>query len=154
MIVAVKLIPVGESGKDEPGVHEAVTEIAGQRIVTYARLEKVDDLDGESIENVETYRFSAFDDEGEQTFHEIDLSPEGLERFREALKPYVHVSREALPNASSTQKTLTSAGKGEWLKRCRAWLKEAGEEVGEKGRIPNSLQEKYVSAHPDDPKPE
>lgn len=152
--MAVKLIPVSESEKDKPGVHEAVTEIAGHTVVTYARLEKVDDLNSETTENVETYRFSAFDDEGEQTFHEIDLSPESLEKFREVLKPYVAVSREAVTTGTVTQKTLTSTGKSEWLKRCRAWLKEKGEEIGDKGRISNDLQEKYLSANPTDPKPE
>ncbi|MFE0525842.1 histone-like nucleoid-structuring protein Lsr2 [Streptomyces sp. NPDC058954] len=141
--------------KEESGVHEAVTEIAGQRIITYARLEKVDDLDGETVKDVETYRFSAFDDEGEQTYHEIDLSPESLEKFRDVLKPYVSASREAAPvSVGTTQKTLASGAKSEWLKRCRAWLKENNEEIGDKGRIPNSLQDKYVSAHPEDPKPE
>lgn len=154
--MATKLIQVSESEKNEPGVHEAVTEIAGQRLITYARLERVDDLDGETTKDVETFRFVAFDDDGEQMTREIDLSPESLEKFRDALKPFVSVSREdtSSTHLGSAQRTLTSAGKSEWMKRCRTWLKENGEEIGDKGRIPNSLQEKYLSANPNDPKPE
>jgi nucleoid-associated protein Lsr2 len=94
-----------------------------------------DDLDGGPAD--ETVRFGLGG-----TQYEIDLNKKNARAFRKQLAPYVEHARRAgrgqrrPRNSSSRQR---SGG-------IRAWAKEQGIAVSERGRIPASVVEQYEAA--------
>ncbi|GAA0447057.1 hypothetical protein ACFQ2B_06650 [Streptomyces stramineus] len=119
--MAVKFVQVEEAQKDEPGVEEAVTTtvIGGQTITTttYGRLIQHDDLKPDVTEDVllvevlipvmstEEYETGEMNEDGSPAIavkpclvyerRELDMGPETLKEYLEALQPYAAVSREA-----------------------------------------------------------
>jgi hypothetical protein len=96
-----------------------------------------DDLTGGPAE--QTIRF-AF----EGTEYEIDLNAKNAAKFSKQLAPYVAHARRA-GRAQSRGAGRTAAGR----KRSgdiRAWAKEHGLAVSERGRIPASVVEQYSAA--------
>jgi hypothetical protein len=96
-----------------------------------------DDLDG--TEGASTVSFGL---DGQS--YEIDLSDKNAEKLRKALKPF-------LDNA--TRVTSVKAGKRSKASRTtsnaadvRAWARENGYAVPERGRIPSEIREAYESA--------
>ncbi|MDX2689286.1 histone-like nucleoid-structuring protein Lsr2, partial [Streptomyces scabiei] len=155
--MALRVTPVDASKKDEEGVEEAKTFIAGQTITTYARLERVDDLDGETTEDVQTVEFLLWDDTEGKVIErrEIDLCAENRKKFVEAMRPYVDASREVTqPATAPKQSTGTSAAQSQWLQRAKEWLRNAGHEVKDRGRVPQNLIDIYLKNNPNDPRPE
>ena len=96
-----------------------------------------DDLDGGPA--AETVRF-AFD--GAE--YEIDLSKKNAAAFGKQLAPYIEHARKA-GRAQPRRGGRTSAGR-QRSSDIRAWAKEHGLAVSERGRIPASVQEQYHAA--------
>lgn len=106
----------------------------------------VDDLDGSVLEigEGETVLFSL-----DGIAYEIDLTEENAAALRDALAPYIGAARSV--------STRSSAGNGGGRPRrrtgqqdytaIRAWAKENGHSVSERGRIPASVLEAYEAAH-------
>ena len=102
-----------------------------------------DDIDGGEAN--ETVRFGI---DGGQ--YEIDLSSENATKLREALRPYVSAGRRASsaknPRSSGTTTRPSRSGNPETPK-IRAWAKEQGLQVSDRGRIHQDIQDKYYAAH-------
>jgi hypothetical protein len=97
-----------------------------------------DDLTGGPAE--QTVRF-AFDG----TDYEIDLSAKNAAAFGKQLAPYIERARRA-GRAPSRRSGRTAAGR-QRSGDIRAWAKEHGLAVSERGRIPASVVEQYQAAN-------
>jgi nucleoid-associated protein Lsr2 len=96
-----------------------------------------DDLTGGPAE--ETIRF-AF----EGTDYEIDLNAKNAAKFRKQLAPYLEHARR-VGRAQGRRPGRTAAGR-QRSGDIRAWAKEHGVAVSERGRIPASVVEQYHAA--------
>jgi hypothetical protein len=96
-----------------------------------------DDLTGGPA--AETVRF-AF----EGTGYEIDLSAKNAAAFRKLLAPYVEHARKA--GRAQGRRAGRTAASRQRSGDIRAWAKEHGLVVSERGRIPASVVEQYHAA--------
>lgn len=171
--MANKTTPVTEADKDKPGVFHTTAEVPGVGTVDlYVKVERVDDVDGTTTEDVQTLRFavpvwvepeedSEEDSEGHWSLghKEIHLGKAQRDNLAEALESFVKVSRDYTPTAVATQPLITASNPAlsEWLRRVRKWLEENRAELGIKsssrGRLKAEYQEIYVKDNPDDPRP-
>lgn len=100
----------------------------------------VDDLDGSEAD--ETVRFGL-----DGTSYEIDLTSAHAAELREALAPYVGHARKSGSGGRRTRSSSTSSSSGPAAADVRAWGRENGYDVPERGRIPAELREAYDAAH-------
>lgn len=98
-----------------------------------------DDLDG--TEGAETVSFGI-----DGASYEIDLSEANRSRLADGLAPFIAAGRRANRNAGrrgggrSTSPSVDRAA-------VRAWAREAGLNVSERGRISSDVMNKYEAAH-------
>lgn len=107
----------------------------------------VDDIDGSVLDigEGETVHFSL-----DGVAYEIDVTTENAVALREAFAPYVASARTI-----SSARGGASSGSGRPRRRAgqqdysaiRAWAKDNGHKVSERGRIPASVVEAYEAAH-------
>jgi len=101
----------------------------------------VDDMSGDEIAEGKgrTVKF-AFDG----TSYEIDLSNKNVAAFEKAIAPFIEAGRKA-----GRTSTRASSGRNnkEELAAARAWLRENGHTVSDKGRIPANLLELFRSSN-------
>jgi hypothetical protein len=97
-----------------------------------------DDLTGGPAE--QTVRFAL-----DGTDYEIDLSAKNAAAFGRQLAPYLEHARRAGP-ATSRRSGRAAVG-AQRSGDIRAWAKEHGLAVSERGRIPASVVEQYQAAH-------
>jgi hypothetical protein len=124
----------------------------------------IDDLDGESeAEGTVPFSLDGVD-------YEIDLSEENAEDLREIFAPYIAAARRtggrrasgggrsrsgssSSSASSSSPGSSSSSGSGsglaargrQALKEIRAWAKENGWAVSDRGRLPNNVVQAYDS---------
>jgi hypothetical protein len=96
-----------------------------------------DDLTGGPAD--QTVRF-AFDG----TEYEIDLSAKNAAAFSKLLAPYIEHGRET--GRAQARRAGRTAASRQRLGDIRAWAKEHGLAVSERGRIPASVAEQYHAA--------
>ena len=112
---------------------------------TYTVLE--DDIDGgEASEKI------AFGLDGAQ--YEIDLSDDNAARLRDALAPFIAHARRADGRRSSGRGRVSSGRAGRGRERgagspaeIRAWARENGWDVPDRGRVSSEVREAYEAAH-------
>jgi hypothetical protein len=93
-----------------------------------------DDLDGGPAE--QTLRFALSGSE-----YEIDLNNKNAKAFRKQLAPYIEHARKAgRGQPRRSVRTSTSRGRSAGI---RAWAKDHGIPVSDRGRIPASVVEQY-----------
>ncbi|MFF5265484.1 Lsr2 family protein [Actinomadura viridis] len=97
----------------------------------------IDDLDGGAAD--ETVAFSV--DGGA---YEIDLSSANAKKLRDSLQPFVEKSRKA---AVTRRHRGRSTSNRERSAEIRAWARDHGIKVNERGRIPANVIEKFEAAH-------
>ena len=88
----------------------------------------IDDIDGTPAES--TVYFGL-----EGMHYEIDLSQDNLNKLREFLRPYIKAGRRSAPPSSDE------------AARIRAWAKEKGYDVSDRGRLSHEIIVKYREAH-------
>ena len=98
-----------------------------------------DDLEGGPAD--ETVQFGV---DGQQ--YEIDLSTANAEKLREALRPFAAAGRRAQGKTTRTTGTRSSTGGNPETAKIRAWAKENGYEVSDRGRIHQSVKDAYYAA--------
>ena len=98
----------------------------------------VDDLDGGPAD--ETVQLSL-----DGVSYEIDLNSANAQALREAVAPYIGHARR-VGGRRSTGRRGTS-GRSSDTAAMRAWAKEQGLPVNERGRIPADIVAKYEAAH-------
>jgi Lsr2 len=113
----------------------------------------VDDIDGTDAAETVTFGLDGAD-------YEIDLSEENADRLREAFALYIGHAREtrrsggggrrrsAGGRSSRNGRAARSASTGGTsASEIRAWARENGFQVPDRGRIPGEVREAYESAH-------
>lgn len=108
-----------------------------QRVVHYLE----DDLDGG--EAAETVTFSL-----DGTSYEIDLNEEHARQLRDSVAGYIEVARRASgrPRARGAGAEHRRARK-ERLAQIRAWAREHGYEVSDRGRVSAEIRRAYAEAN-------
>ncbi|OLZ74233.1 hypothetical protein AV521_00605 [Streptomyces sp. IMTB 2501] len=114
-------------------------------MATKVLIVNVDDLDGtESAEPgiIQTITFGL-----DGASFEIDLTGENEAELRTLLAPYVAAGRKAQGEAGRpAQRSAARSGITLDTKTVRAWARENGYEVNDRGRIPVEIQEAYRQA--------
>jgi hypothetical protein len=104
----------------------------------------VDDLDGS--EATETVSFAL-----DGTNYEIDLNDDNASALREALAGYVGHARKVAGGRRSGRKagasSASAAAGGPSAADIRAWARDNGFELSERGRVPAEVRQAYDAAH-------
>ncbi|SES18039.1 Lsr2 family protein [Streptomyces sp. NBC_01485] len=101
----------------------------------------VDDLDGGEADETVTFALDG------KTF-EIDLTTGNADKLRGLLEPYVKGGRRTGGRASGGRgKARAASGGSQDTAQIRAWAKENGYEVNDRGRVPASIREAYEKAN-------
>lgn len=103
----------------------------------------IDDIDGTDLgDSAETITFSF---NGKD--YTIDLGEANAEAFHEAITPYVEAAQKV--SGAKRRSTRKSGGKNSAgdTKAIRAWARENGYNVSERGRIPADVMAAYTDAH-------
>lgn len=95
-----------------------------------------DDLEGGPA--TETLQFSM----GGRDY-EIDLNVKNASRFRNQLKPFIDHAR---PAGAAKRRPTRSAASRQRSAAVRAWAKQQGIELSDRGRIPASVVEQYQAS--------
>jgi Lsr2 len=97
--------------------------------------------DGE-VEGTETVSF-AFDG----TAYEIDVCATHAKELREKFGQYTEHARRATSAAGGRRRRARSGPGRERSSEIRAWAKQRGHKVSERGRIPAAIIAEYESSH-------
>lgn len=102
----------------------------------------VDDLDGGEADETVTF---ALDGKS----YEIDLTTANADKLRGLLEPYLKGGRRTGGRASGRGKARATAvgGGNQDTAAIRAWAKDNGFEVNDRGRVPASIREAYDKAN-------
>lgn len=102
----------------------------------------VDDLDGGEADETVTF---ALDGKS----YEIDLTTANADKLRGLLEPYLKGGRRTGGRGSSGRGKSRAAATGgnQDTAQIRAWAKDNGFEVNDRGRVPASIREAYEKAN-------
>jgi len=104
-------------------------------------VELVDDIDGSPAE--ETVVFSL-----DGTDYEIDLSSAHADQLRTALAPFTGKARKPARTDAPAKPAAPSAQIPERSLEIRAWARQHGIEISERGRIPGQIQQAFDAKDP------
>jgi hypothetical protein len=107
-------------------------------VATETIVRLIDDLDGTSAER--TVSFSV-----DGTGYEIDLSKKNIAALEKALKPFVESARTS-GRSRRNGRGRSRATSGMDLQAVRAWAREHGHDVADRGRIAEPIVEAYRAA--------
>jgi hypothetical protein len=96
----------------------------------------VDDIDGTPAEETVSFALDGKD-------YEIDLNAKNAGKLRDALAPYVGHARRA----AGRRRGRSSAGSGPSPADIRAWARDNGFNVPDRGRVSSEVREAYAAAH-------
>jgi hypothetical protein len=97
----------------------------------------VDDIDGSEADGTVRFGLSGVD-------YEIDLSKDHADQFAAAIGPYLEAARK-VSAAKRAARTTRPARHDQ--SDVRAWARDQGLKVSDRGRIPADVLAKYESAH-------
>jgi hypothetical protein len=103
----------------------------------------VDDIDGSDATETVSFALDGVD-------YEIDLSDEHAEAIREAVSLYIGHARRTGGRRRSNRRASSGAGAdsaGASAADIRAWARENGWDVPERGRVSAEVREAYSAAH-------
>ncbi|MFG2221916.1 Lsr2 family protein [Streptomyces sp. NPDC050161] len=96
-----------------------------------------DDLTGEESSEAATHTLSL-----DGVTYELDLGPDSYDRLLEAMAPFTKVGRRT----GKARKPRNAAASSEDTAAIRAWAKENGYNVNDRGRVPADIREAYAKA--------
>lgn len=99
-------------------------------------VELTDDLDGSKADRTVSFGF-----EGKN--YEIDLSKRNANAFEKSMRPYVAAARQVRPSRRTSVRSSAARGPKRDLAAVRAWAKENGYQVSDRGRVPAAVIEAY-----------
>lgn len=102
------------------------------------RVELLDDLTGTAASETVTFALDGVS-------YEIDLSEENAAQLRDTMNPYVIAGRRTAGRAKKGRSTNPS-GSGQDLEKVRAWARENGYDVKDRGRIAANIMDAYRNA--------
>ncbi|MFE1953300.1 MULTISPECIES: histone-like nucleoid-structuring protein Lsr2 [Streptomyces] len=101
----------------------------------------VDDLDGGEADETVTFALDG-------KTYEIDLTTANADKLRGLLDPYLKGGRRTGGRAASGRgKARAASGGNQDTAAIRAWAKENGHEVNDRGRVPQKVREAYEKAN-------
>lgn len=101
------------------------------------------DLEEGTTEAQETIQFGLGN-----TSYEIDLCANHAQQIRSTLEPFVaHARKAGSAPAGGRRRRERSASNREQSASIRAWAKDRGIQVNERGRIPASVVKEYEQSH-------
>ncbi|MEU6079926.1 Lsr2 family protein [Streptomyces sp. NPDC047108] len=101
----------------------------------------VDDLDGGEADETVTFALDG-------KTYEIDLKASNADKLRGLLEPYTKSGRRTGGRAASGRKARAAASGGSQdTAKIRAWAKENGYSVNDRGRVPAEIREAYEKAN-------
>ena len=99
----------------------------------------VDDIDGGEADETVTFALDG-------KTYEIDLNAKNASKLRSALEPYLKNGRRTGRTSGGRKSRSSSSGSSDTAK-IRAWAKEHGYEVNDRGRVPANIREAYEKAN-------
>jgi len=110
----------------------------------------VDDLTGEAAEDISTVEFGV-----DGIAYELDLTDDNSAKLRDALAPYASAGRKISGRrrgGTRPGRTIRSTGSAagydrETLKSIRAWAKNNGHSVSDRGRLPLTVLNAWEADH-------
>lgn len=125
----------------QPGRSAIGIEIHGvTRVAQKVNIVLVDDIDGTTADQTVGFALDG-------VAYEIDLTDKNAAALRDALAPYVGHARKVGTRRSGGSRAASSASGGASAKDIRAWAREAGQDVPERGRVSAELRAAYEAAH-------
>lgn len=108
------------------------------------KVELLDDIDGTEAAQTVTFALDGIE-------YEIDLSDENAEALRTELAAYIQASRRTggrkrRNTAAGATSTPSSSTSREYSKKVRAWAKDSGYEVSDRGRLSTEIVDLYERA--------
>ncbi|MEV2216831.1 Lsr2 family protein [Streptomyces sp. NPDC050997] len=101
----------------------------------------VDDIDGGEADETVTFALDG-------KTYEIDLTTTNADNLRGLLEPYVKGGRRTGGRASGGRgKARAASGGSQDTAQIRAWAKDNGYEVNDRGRVPQTIREAYEKAN-------
>ncbi|MGW7007434.1 histone-like nucleoid-structuring protein Lsr2 [Streptomyces sp. NPDC054933] len=101
----------------------------------------VDDITGGEADETVTFALDG-------ATYEIDLTTENADKLRGLLAEYVDAGRKTGGRSRGRGRTVrTVAASSQDTAKIRAWAKENGYEVNDRGRVPATIREAYEKAH-------
>jgi hypothetical protein len=101
----------------------------------------VDDLDGGEADETVTFALDG-------KTYEIDLTTANADKLRGLLEPYVKGGRRTGGRTSGGRgKARVASGGSQDTAQIRAWAKENGYDVNDRGRVPAIIREAYEKAN-------
>nr|WP_157166492.1 Lsr2 family protein [Streptomyces typhae] len=101
----------------------------------------VDDLDGGEADETVTFALDG-------KTYEIDLTTANADKLRGLLEAYVKSGRRTGGRSSGRGKSrAATSGGSQDTAQIRAWAKDNGFEVNDRGRVPASIREAYEKAN-------
>lgn len=101
----------------------------------------VDDLDGGEADETVTFALDG-------KTYEIDLTTSNADKLRGLLEPYLKGGRRTGGRSAGRGKARAAAsGGGQDTAQIRAWAKENGHDVNDRGRVPANIRQAYEDAH-------
>ena len=101
----------------------------------------VDDIDGGEADETVTFALDG-------KTYKIDLTTTNADKLRGLLDPYVKGGRRTGGRTSGGRgKARVASGGSQDTAQIRAWAKENGYEVNDRGRVPQSIREAYEKAN-------
>ncbi|MEU1624349.1 Lsr2 family protein [Streptomyces sp. NPDC020096] len=101
----------------------------------------VDDITGGEADETVTFALDG-------ATYEIDLTTENADKLRGLLSEYVDAGRKTGGRSRGRGRTVrTAAASSQDTAKIRAWAKENGYEVNDRGRVPATIREAYEKAH-------
>jgi hypothetical protein len=109
-------------------------------MVQRTEVQLIDDLDGKEIPTGkgETVLFAI-----DGTSYEIDLHGRNAAALRKTLAVYVAAARPVKPSRGARRHQATEPD----VRQIKAWARENGYEVADRGRIPGQIRDAYNAAH-------
>jgi hypothetical protein len=106
-------------------------------VATRTTVELEDDLEGGPADETLQFRLGTVE-------YEIDLNESNADRFRAQLAPFVLHARKA--SRTQRPRPARSASGRQHSAEVRAWAKEHGLQVSDRGRMPASVVEQYEAS--------
>ncbi|WP_217235026.1 Lsr2 family protein [Streptomyces sp. AC555_RSS877] len=101
----------------------------------------VDDIDGGEADETVTFALDG-------KTYEIDLTTANADKLRGLLDPYVKGGRRTGGRTSGGRgKARAASGGSQDTAQIRAWAKENGYEVNDRGRVPATIRKAYEDAN-------
>ncbi len=116
----------------------------GKPVAQKVQVLLVDDLDGGEADETVTFALDGVS-------YEIDLASDNADKLRKLLSPYVESGRKTGGRAGRGRGRGGRAGSGggtsQDTAKIRAWAKDNGFEVNDRGRVPATIRTAYEKAH-------